>query len=94
MKSIILAKSLCIYYVKQYSTALNIKFYLQSETAITHCYFTFFEHYKHKDGKNPCPQDTAILKKDTGEYEGFIGLVAARMQNPYIKNIQFQLGYH
>jgi cyclopropane fatty-acyl-phospholipid synthase-like methyltransferase len=31
-----------------------------------------------KAGKNPWPQDTAILKKDAGEYVGFIRLVANR----------------
>ena len=31
-----------------------------------------------KVGKNPWPQDTAILKKDAGEYVGFIRLVANR----------------
>ncbi len=29
-------------------------------------------------GKNPWPQDTAILKKDAGEYVGFVRLVATR----------------
>ncbi|KPU26977.1 hypothetical protein TR13x_07585 [Caloranaerobacter sp. TR13] len=30
-------------------------------------------------GKNPWPQDTAILKKDAGEYVGFIRLVAKKL---------------
>lgn len=29
-------------------------------------------------GKNPWPQDTAILKRDAGEYVGFIKLVAGK----------------
>ncbi|NLM62339.1 MAG: hypothetical protein GX193_09745 [Clostridiales bacterium] len=31
-----------------------------------------------KAGKNPWPQDTAILKRDAGEYVGFIKLVAGK----------------